>query len=78
MPGLEAPLRVTGGLLYMRFHGSGERYGGNYPDDELQRWAGRLRSAARDARHAFIYFNNDIGGHAPRNALRLRELLANG
>lgn len=78
MPGLESPLRATGGLLYMRFHGSGERYGGNYPDDELGRWAERLRVAARETRQAFVYFNNDIGGHAPRNALRLRELLASG
>ncbi|MGE5596954.1 MAG: DUF72 domain-containing protein [Hyphomicrobiales bacterium] len=75
MPGLETPLRLAGGLLYMRFHGSGERYGGNYGESALRDWARRLRDAARGARAGYIYFNNDIGGHAPRNAARLRELL---
>jgi uncharacterized protein YecE (DUF72 family) len=23
----------------------------------------------------FAYFNNDIGGHAPRDAVRLREMI---
>lgn len=76
MPGLEAPLRVTGGVLYMRFHGAGQQYSGDYGEDALRDWAARLATAARDAPDAFVYFNNDIGGHAPRNALRLRELLA--
>jgi uncharacterized protein YecE (DUF72 family) len=76
MPALEAPLRVTGGVLYMRFHGSGALYGGNYEDDALRDWAAKLATAAKDAREAFVYFNNDIGGHAPRNAVRFRELLA--
>lgn len=78
MPGIEAPLRLTGDTLYMRFHGSGARYGGNYEDDALRAWAERLREAAAPARQAFVYFNNDIGGHAPRNAATLRDLLANG
>jgi uncharacterized protein YecE (DUF72 family) len=75
MPALRTPLQVTGGLLYFRFHGSGRKYGGDYSRDELQRWSERFREAAKRGREAYVYFNNDVGGHAPRNATTLRELL---
>jgi len=75
MPGLECPLRATAGLLYFRFHGTGRRYGGDYPDAELRRWATRLKEESAGAEEAFVYFNNDIGGFAPRNAATLAEML---
>jgi uncharacterized protein YecE (DUF72 family) len=28
------------------------------------------RRACRDGLHVFAYFNNDTGGHAPRDAVR--------
>lgn len=74
MPGLKCPLRATAPFVYMRFHGSGSRYGGNYPDESLREWAGRLHELGH-GRDVFVYFNNDIGGHAPRNAETLRGLL---
>ena len=73
MPGLETPLRATSGLLYVRFHGSGTKYGGAYSSEQLEDYARRILGC--DAGAAFVYFNNDIGGHAPRDAARLRELL---
>lgn len=75
LPGLRCPLRVTGGVLYMRFHGAEARYGGDYPEDALRDWASRLSDAAADVNQAYVYFNNDIGGFAPRNARTLRSLL---
>jgi uncharacterized protein YecE (DUF72 family) len=76
MPGIECPLRVTAGLLYFRFHGTGQRYGGNYPDSALGDWAARLKRASSGTTEAFVYFNNDIGGFAPRNAATLAQLLS--
>ena len=76
MPGLECPVRATGRVGYMRFHGSGQRYGGNYTEAMLRDWAGKLRTLAKGREDVYVYFNNDIGGHAPRNALTLREMLA--
>lgn len=67
-------LRV-GPFVYARFHGV-TRYGGRYADDELQPWAEWLRGEHDAGRDVFAYFNNDIGGHAPRDAVRLRALLA--
>lgn len=57
---------------YVRFHGAGAKYGGRYPDDILRGWADRLATWARRGQSVWVYFNNDIGGHAPRDATRLR------
>jgi len=71
------PKELTADLTYIRFHGSGSCYGGNYPDERLRTWAELIRSWRPRIDHAFIYFNNDIGGHAIRNARTLRTMLAN-
>lgn len=74
MSGSASPRRAIGPFLYLRFHGSGARYGGRYSDRQLSDWADWIRSESR-GRPVFAYFNNDVGGHAPRDAARLRELL---
>ncbi len=38
-------------------------------------WAEWLQKRRRKGRDVFAYFNNDAGGHAPRDAMRLREML---
>lgn len=63
----------TADWTFVRFHSGTRGARGNYSDAELREWAERLRSWR--TREAFIYFNNDWEGFAPRNALRLRELL---
>jgi uncharacterized protein YecE (DUF72 family) len=35
-------------------------------------WGAWLEAQRRDGRPVYAYFNNDIGGHAPRDAVRLR------
>lgn len=73
----EMPWRkqLTADFTYIRFHGSGTRYGGNYPDGYLHEWAERIRNWKGKLSEVFVYFNNDIGGHAIRNACSLREML---
>jgi uncharacterized protein YecE (DUF72 family) len=74
-PARPAVFEVTGRVVYARFHGPKDRrYRGNYSEDELRVWAGRLTDLAR-GRPAYVYFNNDANAHAVRNALRLRELM---
>ncbi len=70
------PTELTADFTYIRFHGSGSCYGGNYPAERLRTWAELIRSWRPRIDHAFIYFNNDIGGHAIRNAKTLRRMLA--
>ena len=69
-----SPDRV-GPLVYVRFHGSGARYGGRYTSQRLTAWAERMARWSADGWPVWAYFNNDIGGHAVRDADRLRSLL---
>ena len=75
--GLPCVLRATAQTVYVRLHGpdQGVLYGGSYTDDDLRWWADRAREWETQGREVFVYFNNDGGGNAVRNADRLRELL---
>jgi uncharacterized protein YecE (DUF72 family) len=75
--GLACVPRATTDLVYVRLHGPDQDaiYAGCYSDDELQRWANRIAQWDREGRDVWVYFNNDLGGHAVRNALTLQELL---
>ena len=65
---------AVGPFVYARFHGP-QKYSGRYPDDILAAWAEWLASQQQSGRRIYAYFNNDTGGHAPRDAARLREAL---
>jgi uncharacterized protein YecE (DUF72 family) len=75
--GLPCVLRATTTMVYVRLHGPdhGALYGGSYTDDDLRWWADRTREWENQGREVLVYFNNDVGGNAVRNADRLRELL---
>ncbi|OPZ25071.1 MAG: hypothetical protein BWZ01_02652 [Deltaproteobacteria bacterium ADurb.BinA179] len=64
---------VTADYVYIRLHGSRKLYASEYTETELMSWAQRIRSWDRDA---YVYFDNDFMGYAPKNALRLREMLS--
>lgn len=74
MEGSTSPRVVVGPTIYVRLHGFGQRYGGSYPPAVLQEWAEWLLRVAA-GRPAYVFFNNDINGHAVYNARTLRELL---
>jgi uncharacterized protein YecE (DUF72 family) len=75
MAGSASPCQPIGPFVYLRLHGSGARYGGRYSSQQLTAWAERLARWAHNGIDAYVYFNNDIGGHAVRDADRLREML---
>jgi uncharacterized protein YecE (DUF72 family) len=72
MAGSAAPRLLTARFTYVRFHGATGRYDGSYGQDTLEDWAEWLEA---NGHPAFVYFNNDIGGHAPRDAARLKSAL---
>ena len=72
MPRARAPVEPVGPFVYVRFHGRGT-YAGSYAPQTIGSWARRLAGWAAEGRDAWVYFNNDVGGHAPRDAVRLRE-----
>ncbi|UCE47446.1 MAG: DUF72 domain-containing protein [Phycisphaerales bacterium] len=75
MPGKESPRVVTAETVYIRFHGTTGRYAGSYPKSALQKWAAWIEKHAKDAHSIYAYFNNDIHGHAIKNAQQLKELV---
>ena len=66
---------VVGPAVYVRFHFGTQKYGGGYDDRRLDEWADWLAARSREGRDIYAYFNNDTGGHAPRDAVRLRARL---
>ncbi len=72
MPGSATGRELVGPFAYVRFHGGASRYGGRYDDARLDGWADWLAERLANGVPVFAYFNNDIGGHAPRDAERLR------
>ena len=77
-PYIEQP---TTDFMYFRLHGPEALYASSYTEDQLRAWAGRLSSwqvsdaVVGKSFDVYIYFDNDEKAHAPRNAMRLQELL---
>jgi uncharacterized protein YecE (DUF72 family) len=70
-------LRATAPFAYIRMHGPDHEYlyGGSYSDADLGWWAERIREWRDSGTEVFVYFNNDGGGNAVRNAFTLRGML---
>ena len=75
LAGYTAPAVRTADFSYLRLHGPGGAYQGNYSDDALAHWAEELVKESEGGREVFCYFDNDEAGYAPRNALRLQQLV---
>ena len=79
MSGARLPfvLRATAGFVYVRLHGPDPHhlYAGSYSEDDLRWWADRVGEWAGSGRDVFVYFNNDGGGNAVRNADALKAIL---
>jgi uncharacterized protein YecE (DUF72 family) len=71
-------LTATARFVYARLHGPdpGALYGGSYSPEDLRWWADRIREWDGQGRDVLVYFNNDLGGNAVRNARDLRAALA--
>ena len=76
MPGKQSPRVVTGDIMYIRFHGPTGKYSGNYSKAMLKEWAEWIREHTSEVRSVYAYFNNDVEGHAIKNAKQLREFLS--
>lgn len=68
-------LPLTSDFVYIRRHGRGGRCDSCYTEEELMNDAERIGKYAGLRKDVFVYFNNDAHGYAPRNALRLLEIL---
>lgn len=68
---------VTADFIYLRRH-YGSAGEGNYSRKELNVDIRQIRNWIKKDMDVYMYFNNDMGGHAVRNAKYVQEALASG
>jgi uncharacterized protein YecE (DUF72 family) len=76
LAGYQSPVQVSTDFAYLRLHGPGGKYQGSYNDAALARWARRIREWAKELQAVYVYFDNDDSGYAPKDALRLKAMIA--
>ncbi len=72
-PNLPEDLVKTSDFGYVRFHGKDSWYKYDYTKEELENWAEKIKKAG--FKECYIYFNNDFYAYAPKNALKLKDIL---
>ena len=73
---MKVPNEITADFSYIRFHGpTSAKYFGSYSDAQLRTWAKRIEEWRARLRAVYVYFNNDPGGEAIKNAMTLKSLL---
>jgi uncharacterized protein YecE (DUF72 family) len=76
---MNTPIVITAEFAYVRFHGpSSAKYSGSYSDRELRAWAGRINEWRKRLSAVYVYFNNDVGGWAVKNARDLKRTVLSG
>lgn len=75
LAGFQSPIEITADFTYVRLHGPGNKYQGDYSRQILRNWAKRIEAWRRKLRHVFVYFDNDQAGFAPKNALELKKMI---
>lgn len=74
---MKIPHEITANFTYIRFHGpTTAKYFGSYSSEQLREWAKRIEDWAQRLSAVYVYFNNDPGGEAVRNALELKRLVS--
>ncbi|HIC80166.1 MAG TPA: DUF72 domain-containing protein [Kiloniellaceae bacterium] len=76
--GRRSPPAVTTDFVYLRLHGPREAYAGTYGPRRLGRLALQVDDWRRQGLDVFVFFDNDAQGHAPRDALWLKQRLGGG
>jgi uncharacterized protein YecE (DUF72 family) len=62
-------------FVYVRRHGPGGRYRGRYGDKHIAADAERIRGWLKGGRDVYVYYNNDVDGHAVDNAGQLKQMV---
>lgn len=75
LDGFESPCQVTADFVYVRLHGPGRKYQGDYSSRQLGEWARRIARWRKEERAVYVYFDNDQAGYAAKNAAELKKLV---
>lgn len=75
LPASAPPLITSAAdFMYVRFHGTNNRYGGSYSDAFLQQYADHIKDWIKKKKTVYFYFNNTMGD-AYNNLQTLNKLL---
>src|SRR5690606_10170450 len=66
---------VTAKDIYVRFHGPDALYASPYTKEILEEYADKFLSWKADGHDVWVFFNNDIDGHALTDAKQLIEIV---
>lgn len=61
-------------IVYVRFHGPSEFAASRYGPHRLRPWATRIQKWQKKGLTVYVYFNNDVHGHAIDDARTLKHL----
>jgi uncharacterized protein YecE (DUF72 family) len=75
LAGHTSPVEVTADFVYIRLHGPGDKYQGNYTSVALKKWASKCTAWTKDKKDVYIYFDNDQQGYAAFNAQQLQKIV---
>jgi uncharacterized protein YecE (DUF72 family) len=75
LAGRLAPQEITADFIYIRLHGPGAAYQGQYDANTLAGWAGACSAWLNQDKEIFCFFDNDQAGYAAQDALRLQEMI---
>jgi uncharacterized protein YecE (DUF72 family) len=75
LAGFQSPIEISADFTYVRLHGPGNKYQGDYSRQILRNWAKRIEAWRRKLKYVFVYFDNDQVGFAPKNALELKKMI---
>ena len=66
---------ITADFVYLRLHGHEKLYASDYPENEILKYAEKIKLWLSYEKDVWVFFNNDFSGFAIKNAMRLKELL---
>jgi uncharacterized protein YecE (DUF72 family) len=73
--GVLSPKEITADFVYIRLHGPGNKYQGDYDRNTLSSWAELFRLWKNKVKEIYCYFDNDQNAYAAKNALDLLKIV---
>lgn len=74
-PGLKVEIPDDFSFMYIRRHGPDQLYGSSYSEEQLKNDAKMMNTWIGMKERIYVYFNNDFGGHASRDAKTLMSMI---
>jgi uncharacterized protein YecE (DUF72 family) len=76
LSGRRSPIEPTANFIYVRLHGPGGPYQGNYDGRTLYGWVRRFLDWRKSGKDVYCFFDNDQDGYAALNALATQDMIS--